>query len=134
MKVLIISVLLLFSILSCKKDVELGIENLVGRWSDPIYSDSLITLGKIKRSKDSYQITFMSDGGLIERKNAGWCGTPPISYADFAGSWSLVDSTITINVGYWGGDANYKWQIVSIDNTHLIVKVLNQEYNWTNGI
>lgn len=66
---------------------------------------------------------------FIERKNAGWCGTPPIAYADFNGSWAKNDSLIDITVDYWGGVANYHWKIISIDNNNLILCKLKEEYH-----
>ena len=66
--------------------------------------------------------------GFSTNKNAGWCGTPPISYADFEGTWKKSDSTISITVGYWGGLLDYQWKIVSIDNKSLTIVKLQEEY------
>jgi hypothetical protein len=118
---------------SCKKDVESGTDNIIGSWIEPVYSDSSITFSKdILGTDDAYKITFKSDGRLVERKNAGDCGTPPISYADFDGTWSLNDSTITINVDFWGGTADYQWRIISVSSSELKVAVVNQTYNFVN--
>jgi hypothetical protein len=65
---------------------------------------------------------FNSDGTLIERKNSGWCGTPPISYADYSGNWTILNDTlIQISVGYWGGSEKYNLDIESISSDSLQV-------------
>ena len=115
--------------LSCKKDdVKLTEKqfNIVGNWINPEYQDSLVILEKSNILKlNEYGISFKADSMLVERKNSGDCGTPPITYGDFNGTWSQKDSIILIHVGYWGGTAVYKWKIISVGNNKLIVK---QEY------
>jgi len=32
---------------------------------------------------------------------------------------------IQISVDYWGGQTEYKWKVVSIDNKKLVIEVLN---------
>ena len=62
---------------------------------------------------DRYGFTFHKDGSFTERKNSGWCGTPPIAYDNFEGSWKpLSDTLIDITVAYWGGTLTYQMQIV----------------------
>lgn len=66
-----------------------------------------------------YCFGFKENGEFTERKNAGWCGTPPISYADFDGNWTINDSIVEINVEYWGGMAYYKWKIISLHEQQM---------------
>lgn len=111
---------------SCKKDeVKLNLSegNLTGNWINPDYQDSLIVLEKsVSLKSDEYGISFKADSTLVERKNSGDCGTPPIVYGDFNGRWSVKDSAILIHVGYWGGTAFYRWKIISVTGEKLIVK------------
>jgi hypothetical protein len=111
---------------SCKKDDDksnIDQFNLIGNWINPDYQDSLIILEKSNSLKiNEYGISFKADSTLLERKNSGDCGTPPIVYADFEGSWMQQDSVIHINVGYWGGTAVYKWKVISVNDSKLIVK------------
>lgn len=65
---------------------------------------------------------------FIERKNSGWCGTPPVSYSDFEGNWSINDSLLNVSVAYWGGLADYQWKIISLDDKRLTIVVVSQEY------
>ncbi len=117
--------LMLPLLLSCSK--ENGIEpydpqSIIGYWVDLQIQDTVWTFKRAHRLKDGeHGIAFKPDRELIERKNAGWCGTPPVSYADFEGTWHQNDSLIDISVGYWGGTSNYQWRIISIDNNTLKV-------------
>jgi hypothetical protein len=122
--------------LSCQKDNGFDLtkshEKLIGYWVNPSYPDSFLILSKYSRLKENeYGIAFMSDGSLVERKNAGWCGTPPISYGDFNGTWNMKDSIVNINVDYWGGKANYTWKIVFLSDTELKILVKEQKYDLT---
>lgn len=118
---LIALVLGLFS--SCESD-SIDINNfdsaIIGSWINPSYIDSTIILEKSSDLKDNeYGIKFMDNGTLIERKNSGFCGTPPIYYTDYNGTWSIKDSLIQVSVDFWGGKENYKLRLVSVDNNKL---------------
>ncbi len=126
----LIIVLLVFS--ACNKteeSIKSNPEALIGNWIVPEYNDSTTTFTRANSLMvDDYGISFQNYGKLLERKNAGWCGTPPITYADYEGNWSGNDSIININVSYWGGTAKLKWKIISLDNDHLTVIWLEQIY------
>jgi hypothetical protein len=133
--------LAIVSLASCKKENDSNTEksaitdsNLIGSWINPDYSDTIISFGKSDSLKTSdYGFTFFENGEFIERANAGWCGTPPISYADFHGTWEMTDSIVTIEVDYWGGNATYKWRVLSLTNNALKIDVVEQNYNNTLG-
>lgn len=120
--------------MSCEKqgaDTESLGENIgvVGAWVEEDYEDDLLWL---RRSADldssSYGFKIKENGEFIERKNAGWCGTPPISYANFEGTWeALSDSLLDITVGYWGGIMTYQIRIVSLDHEKLAIRYLYAE-------
>ncbi len=68
-------------------------EKRIGYWIKPVYSDTVYTYERASALRDDdYDIAFNSDQSLVERKNAGWCGTPPIAYSDFEGNWTKNDS------------------------------------------
>jgi len=70
--------------------------------------------------KNEYGFTIFEDGRFVERKDAGWCGTPPISYADYEGNWTLIsDSTLQISVDFWGGKEVYELNIVAVSENVL---------------
>jgi len=134
---LLILFLIVLGFGSCLQDnfeVTGNSEKLVGYWVNPTYQDSIIILDKVSKLKDNdYGIAFMNDGKLVERKNSGWCGTPPISYGDFNGTWTMKDSIVSIMVDYWGGKATYKWKIVSLTDDHLRVFAKEQQYDHSSG-
>ncbi len=119
---ILILISLIFS--SCTKDkLIIDPDNLlIGVWNNSDYMDNAIVYVRSQEFDENPGIKFNPDGTLIERKNGGWCGTPPISYADYPGNWTIQDDTlITVNVGYWGGTTTYMLDIESVTPTTLKV-------------
>lgn len=74
---------------------------------------------------NGYGFSLLEDGTFIERKEAGWCGTPPIIYANYNGTWKAInDSTLDISVGYWGGTTQYNLKIKEIKKDSLTVEFI----------
>jgi hypothetical protein len=131
---LIVFVFTLTSI-SCEKNNDLVKypDSLIGNWINPRYSDSIVIFEKSADLKNNeYGLSFKQAGIFVERKNSGWCGTPPISYADYEGTWIKNDSIISITVGYWGGSADYNWKVVSINNGKLKIINVKEDYHFVN--
>lgn len=106
---------------------------LIGHWINHQVEDSIVSYHKSAVLKENqYGFTFNPDFSFIERKNSGWCGTPPISYGDFSGTWAVEDSIINISVKFWGGMADYKWKVISIDHATLRTLHLESEYHYDN--
>ena len=129
--VLFIVVLLL---VSCEKDsMELGAlgsnGGIVGTWVEDGYSgDTLWLYRSGELDLEKYGFSINDDGTFLERKNAGFCATPPISYDNFEGNWEAVsDSLLDITVAYWGGMMTYQIRIVSLDAEELAIKYLYTE-------
>ena len=127
-----ISIILLAAVVSsCEKDTIYltGLAgDIVGHWIEPEYNDTLITYKRAIALIDNEPgISFSSNATLTERKNSGWCGTPPISYSDFSGTWVENDSILDITVGFWGGSIIMEWEIGSISETELTFYIRNQE-------
>ena len=124
----------------CKKqesDFE-GFESIIGCWANPVYEYDIYPIAVIcyERVKtlpaNLPSIKFLSDGTLIERKNIGWCATPPVAYGDFSGKWQIENNNdIKIDVAYWGGMEQKTWKIINITNTSLSIEinVENIQYN-----
>ena len=130
MKKLVILLLTLVMV-ACEKelvDTEALGENagIIGTWVENGYEDDLTLLNRANKLDPSkYGFTIEDNGSFIERKNAGWCGTPPITYDNFEGTWeALSDSLIEITVGYWGGTLTYQMRIVSLDAEDLRIRYL----------
>jgi len=119
---------------SCEKD-SLELEALgssvgiVGTWVEDEYSgDTLLLQRNGAFDKEKYGFTINDDGTFIEHKNAGWCGTPPITYDSFDGTWeALSDSLIDITVAFWGGMMTYQIRIVSLDAEKLAIRYLYED-------
>jgi len=120
------TILAIFSFLflcgACSKDdIKIDPDNpLIGVWNYSGFQDNTNIFSRNNEFIDNHCYRFNSDGTLTERKNSGWCGTPPISYADYSGTWTLLNDTlIQINVGYWGGTTRYKLDIEAVDSNSL---------------
>lgn len=131
----IILILGFIALFACEEGDEniVNTDNLTGYWVNRQVSDTTITFQRSAGLKDNdYGIAFKDDGTFTERKNAGWCGTPPITYSDFEGTWTKNDSIVNITVGYWGGSVDYQWKVIRLDNKELIIKLLMEEYHYNN--
>jgi hypothetical protein len=116
---------------SCTRDdIDFDPDNLlIGAWIFSEYQDNLYIYNRSNEFTDNQCYKFNIDGTLIERKNSGWCGTPPISYADYSGTWNLLNDTlIQVNVAFWGGNTTYKLDIESINSTSLKVVLITPDY------
>lgn len=118
--VLFLSVVLLSS---CESDQNLSnplTEKLIGYWVNPVSTDTLITYTKASfLINDEYGFQFVEDHYFMERRNAGWCGTPPVVYADFDGNWTIKDSIISVTLNHTEGLIYYVWQVISVDQNNL---------------
>jgi hypothetical protein len=128
MKIIIKSlliILVIISSMSCKDSiVGLNQHDFVGVWiQKKSISDTLIFERSKKLSDDLPGYFFSLDEKVVERKNAGWCGTPPITYANYEGEWKLINNSyLQINVGFWGGTTIYGLELISCSNKTLVLK------------
>lgn len=101
---------------------------LIGNWTYSHYADDALFFERSNGFINDHCYRFKPDGSMTERKNAGWCGTPPISYDDFAGTWTVKNDTlIEVSVGYWGGTDSYTLDINFVDLNILEVKYIRQD-------
>lgn len=120
---------------SCNKEEQILFNAempLIGFWTSPSYheSDSTWHFERVADFKsDDYGFKFDVGQKFIERKNSGWCGTPPIAYDNFEGNWTSNNSNLHIEVKYWGGNAVYDWEIVQVSQDKLIIRKLNETYD-----
>ena len=93
---------------------------LTGIWVFEDIIDEIYHYQRTEELGEGYGFIIYEDGRFVERKNAGWCGTPPISYADFEGNWTKQsDSVLRINVDFWGGEDIYELIIVDVTENTL---------------
>ena len=69
--------------------------------------------------KEKYTISFKADNSFSER-TSGWCGTPPLTFFNIDGHFSLQENIVTINVDSY--PSVYSWRIIKITETELVVK------------
>lgn len=128
----ILLVLCFFAWISCEENTDPVIDDselLIGYWFNPIGIDTLLKYERAGGLKeDAYSIGFKTGHSFVERKNEGWCGTPPVTLKNYQGTWAKHDSLIDINVPYWGGTAHYQWKIISLDKSSLTIAVVKQEF------
>ncbi len=113
---------LMIMVAGCSKDeIKIDPDNLlIGVWNYSEYRDNSSVFTRNDQFIDNHCYKFNSDGTMTERQNSGSCGTPPINYADYSGSWTILNDTlIQITVGYWGGTTKYKLDIEQIDSHSL---------------
>jgi hypothetical protein len=130
LKALLISLVLILS--SCENDdFSAGFDALQGNWIVEEYADSIRIFSKVsKMPADNYCLAFDANN-IIEQKNSGFCGTPPISYARYDGKWKVsADSVLTINTTFWGGDVDYSWKVLWVSSNKFSVKVLKENYSY----
>ena len=116
--------------ISCSDDVEIDNSDLlIGSWTNQQVNDNIFTFQRsAKLNENEYGFTFEVSGRFIERTISGWCATPPVSFGDNHGSWSRSDSVVSITITYWGGLGDYKWKIISVDNSTLKMYKVSQIY------
>ena len=109
-------------------------DNIIGCWTNPKYADNADGKSIIYYEKsntlmsNSEGIKFLKNGTLIERKNASFCGTPPITYADYSGKWQVHNSdNIKIDVAYWGGMEHRIVKIINVTDSTLKIEILSWE-------
>ena len=111
----------LIFLVSCEKTDP---DSIIGNWNSIEITDNIYIAKRVKRlDEPEYGFSFKEGSVFLERKIDGWCGTPPVVYADYTGTWSKTDSLVVINVGYWGGRMIYRWTIISVDETQLLYTI-----------
>ncbi|MCP4520304.1 MAG: hypothetical protein GY827_01185 [Cytophagales bacterium] len=102
-------------------------KGIIGTWVYSDYSNqNLHYHSALDFDEDQSGICFYKDSTLVKRQNIGWCGTPPISYGNYKGTWKYTsDSTITIRYEYWGGHAEEDWLLIEVKPQVLKVKSLD---------
>ena len=132
MKIVFLVSFISLALFSCNKEntfIQDGNTELIGSWINPQYTDTVVIYTRANNLvENQYGITFKSGDKLVERQNSGWCGTPPVTTADYEGTWNQEGSLINIKVGYWGGTSIQTWKIVSLNKEILTVYIAESSY------
>lgn len=122
---LILFLLVLPFFISCEVNEEPTIDTdnlLLGFWTNTTYNaeEETTTFSRVANIPDEkYAISFKADNSFLER-TSGWCGTPPLSFSNVKGNFSLQENIITINVNSY--PSSYAWRIIKLTDTELVVK------------
>ena len=134
MKTSVYSILILLAIFlftGCEKEetpyVNENDRLYIGYWEETGRTDSTTLFKRTADlADDKYAFGIFTDGTFIENKNAGFCGTPPITYAQYDGVWlETSDDTLFVNTSYWGGEMDFNLIIKSVSYSKLEVKMEN---------
>ena len=112
----------IFFIYSCENNqVLINEDNLIlGNWTEPIYDGETTSFTRHNTlPNDAYGISFKQNGDFIER-TSGWCGTPPLIYSDYKGSFEIQGTLVKINNEFFPN--SFQWRIITLTETELIVK------------
>lgn len=82
--------------------------------------------------EDEYGFLLDHNNQFIERRNAGWCGTPPMVLENFEGTWEQEENRINISVDNWNGEAHYTWEVIELNEDQLVIKLVWDEYSQGN--
>jgi hypothetical protein len=118
----ILSIFLITLFFSCESNEPvINVDNLLlGAWIEPSYDSETTTYKRGNSLPDeNYGIWFSENGDFTER-SSGWCGTPPLIYTDYNGSFEIDGTLIKITTTSYPN--SYQWRIVSLTENELIVK------------
>jgi len=132
MKNLLLILILALFVASCQKDEEIIGDDLLGNWVYISQDENADDTRLLKRTKkldvNNPSIGFYENDFLIDNANAGFCGTPPITYAKYEGNWEMSENIVDYKCAFWGGQKIIKFEIISVDNDFLKIKVLKVDY------
>ncbi len=136
--IMVIASFLVLFFFSCnqssdQKDNNQTLNDIYGTWVRINIKDGVSVFKKSQELDENRPgFAILPDGRFIERKNSGWCGTPPISYANYKGKWKkLSENLLEITCGYWGGTMSYRMEIISMSTDKLAIslKYTNPKYH-----
>lgn len=96
-------------------------EQLEGRWVYVSNDGENAVYARANGEETGSWLEFGEKGDLTVRQNAGWCGTPPISYRTYKdGSYELTKKgKLTLIHKFWGGIDTAHYQVKSLTDDSL---------------
>jgi len=121
MKYILIFLFVSILFINCQNSVSPNHSSIIGIWIEKGYEDNVRIFERSRQLNENRPgYIFYFDNTLIDRKNVGWCGTPPIAYSNYEGTWKkLAQNRLEIIVGYWGGLNTFDVEIISVDDDQL---------------
>ncbi|MDX2128369.1 MAG: hypothetical protein SFU91_04965 [Chloroherpetonaceae bacterium] len=134
---ILIAIFILLGLQACTTpldptDGELEWDGLEGTWVFTAY-ESEGNVSAFERSsafdEEKKGIRFEKNGAMSERENAGWCGTPPITYMNYEGKIiSKSESELVFEVAYWGGIKRMTYEVSELTSTTLKLRYIDSEF------
>lgn len=122
--------LLSISALSITNKGKNNSDDILGYWVVEKWdSDGTVTYRKVRIiPADSPGLEFIAGGELQDKKNSGWCGTPPISYGFFKGNWEISEKNIlSLKSRYWGGSESSRFKIIELTKKEMVLELIDSE-------
>ena len=122
----ILKLLIVINILSFISCTKTNINNdLIGVWVFSNSENGVHEYNKVSNFiVNESGIEFKKNGKVVKRQNVSFCGTPPVTYDNYPGSWTRIsDNSIAISYEYWGGSVNQNWKIVDLTDQKLKIKI-----------
>ena len=71
------------------------------------------------------QVGYMfGSGGTLMVRSAGWCGTPPLSYSNFEGTWIEEQrNNLVLTYSQWDGMHEFRLVILSLSEDEMRCRV-----------
>ncbi len=120
MKASLLALFAFFTLLTFSPD------QIEGRWERIYHDGESVVYARTPEVAKGGWFEFSKDGELAVRQNAGWCGTPPISYRTYTGgTYDLTKKgKLTMIHEFWGGMDTTYHQIVSVTDDTLRMRFL----------
>jgi hypothetical protein len=139
MKTFLPLILLLFVLISAnQKQQTFSKKQLIGIWlfEENTSSENSASLTKSKKFKEEEPgIQLKKNGKLVKRQNSGKCATPPISFANYEGTWKMTgESTLTVKYEFFDGTIEEDWKIIETNKNKLKIIVLDSRTKSKNTI
>jgi hypothetical protein len=121
------NVLLLILLLSaCKQNETLN--PLIGKWvfqTSGMINTEYFTQTFVKTNvldENNFGIIFMEDNQVVEHKNIGYCGVPPVIFDKCEGKWTQDGKQVCIKASGIFENINECYEIISVNDKTLILK------------
>lgn len=74
-------------------------------------------------------LQFEKRGKMVIRSNSSFCGTPPITYRNYDGVYTinLSDSTLHAIYEFWGGKIDQTFKIKSVSSSEMVLESIKRE-------
>jgi len=119
-----LSILLVIFCLNSFKPSNKKSNKLIGIWVRSEFgylTAKYVKSDSLKENEPGFE--FKEDGKLIIRQNIGWCGTPPVKYGNYNGTWHFIsNNTLRLNHDNWRGKVERDLKIIKLTDKNIELK------------